>query len=270
MNSTDPGGAAKASAAGIYDAVLGGMNHTDADRAVMERLLELEPQLREASWSNRGFLQRTAAWMAKQGVRRFVDVGAGLPTMSNTHDVVHAIAPQARIVYVDNDPVAVEKGRELLAGVKNVTYIQRDLTDDDLLDEPALAELFGSGEPVGLLLVGLLYFVPDEADPVGLVRRMVDALPSGSYMALSHAISDQNDEDAIRTGTEVYKSQSTAQLVLRTAEEIAGFFQGLEIVPPYDGAEPALTYVGLWGAEDPVAADDDPSRWYIAAVGRRR
>lgn len=264
----DPGGA-KATAAGIYDAILGGTENTEADQAVVTRLLELEPQLREASWANRGFLQRAAGWMARQGVRRFVDIGAGLPTMANTHDIVHAIDAGSQVIYIDNDPAAVARGRELLAGVDNASYIQQDLISDDLLEDPQLAAVLGAGEPVGLLLVAVLHLIADEADPVGRVRRLVEAIPAGSYLAISHAISDRQPAETIRTGTQVYRTQSTANLVLRTKDEVAKFLHGLEIVPPYPGAEPTLAYIGLWGAEDPTAADDDPSRWQVAAVAQK-
>jgi hypothetical protein len=268
-NSIDPGQVDRATAAGIYDAVLGGSHNTEADRAAAAQLLRLEPELREMAWANRGFLQRAAGWMARQGVRRFVDVGAGLPTMSNTHDIVQAVDPRSRVIYVDNDPVAVAKGRELLGEVDNVAYLQHDLADDDLLKDPALVDLVSAGEPVGLLLVGVLYFVADAAEPVARVRRLVDTLPSGSYVALSHIISDHQNENVVRAGTEVYRSRSTANLHVRTRDEVAAFLQGLEIVPPYDGATPVLTYIGLWGAEDPTEADDDASRWFVAAVARK-
>jgi S-adenosyl methyltransferase len=265
--STDHDG--RATAAGIYDAVLGGTHNTEADRAVAAQLLNLEPELRQMAWANRGFLQRAAAWMARQGVRAFIDIGAGLPTMSNTHDVVHAVDPGSQIIYVDNDANAVAQGRELLTGVRNVEYIQHDLTSDDLLADPTLAALIGAGKPVGLLLVGMLYFVSDQDDALGKVRRLVEALPSGSYVALSHVISDWQSEDVILDGTEVYRTRSTTQLYVRSKAEVAMFLDGLEIVPPYEGAEPALNYVGFWGAEDPVMAHDDASRWFVAAVARR-
>lgn len=259
----------KATAAGIYDAVLGGVTNTEADRAAAAQLVELEPQVQEMAWANRGFLQRSAAWLARQGVRRFLDIGAGLPTMRNTHDVVQEIDPSARVVYVDNDPMVVAQGKELVGQAPNVSYLQHDLTGDGLLDDPVVAELLDTEEPVGLLLVGLLYFVPDAADPVGTVQRLVAACPPGSYLALSHIISDAHREELIEAGAEVYRSRSTAQLNVRTKEQVRGFLSGLEIVPPFPGAEPALNYIGLWGAEDAAVADDDASRWFVAAVARR-
>jgi hypothetical protein len=139
---------------------------------------------------------------------------------------------------------------------------------DSMLSHPDLTRLIDLSRPVGLLMTGVLYFVADESDPWDLVRRYVEAIAPDSYVALSHLTSDGKPPRAVETGEEVY-ARATENLHFRTREQFERFFDGLELVAPYPGAEPAVTYVGIWGAEDPAAADTDDSRWLYCGVARR-
>jgi O-methyltransferase involved in polyketide biosynthesis len=160
-------------------------------------------------------------------------------------------------------------GRALLDGVSGVEVILADLRDpDSVLTNPVLTDLIDLSRPVALLMTGVLYFVADGADPWRLVRRYAQALAPDSYLVLSHLTSDSKPPRAIQTGQEVY-ARATENLHFRTREQVERFFTGLELVPPYPGAEPAVSHVGVWGAEDPVAADTDDSRWLYCGVARR-
>jgi trans-aconitate methyltransferase len=257
--------------AGLYDYYLGGSNSTEAERAAGEELQAKMPDLYDAAWANRGFLQRAARWLAQDvGVRQFIDLGAGLPTAQNTHEVVQRVAPDSVVVYVDNDPRVQIHARQLLADTDNTTAITADLRDPDaVLNHPDLRAGIDLGEPVGLLLVAVAHFVSDEEDPWGIVHRYMDALAPGSFLALSHITDDRQPQTAVDAIYDLY-THATAQIHLRSKQEVARFFTGLELVPPYAGAEPAVTFVGEWGADDRAAADSDGSRWSYCGVGRRR
>ncbi|MFG2087346.1 SAM-dependent methyltransferase [Spirillospora sp. NPDC048824] len=257
------------SPARMYDYILGGTDNYEVDRKAAEAVRAQMPELEDAAWANRGFLQRSVRWMAQQGIRQFIDIGAGLPTMNNTHDAAQAVAPDARVLYADNDPMVAVHANELLAGSSGTAFIAADFRDPEgLLGHEDTLAMIDFGEPVALLAVALTHFVPDEDDPWGLIRRYMDRLVPGSYLALSSITSDRQVDRAVGTVREVY-SRASAGARPRTRAEIERFFTGLEIVPPYEGARADLTYVGMWGAEDPEAADSDGSRWGYCAVARK-
>jgi hypothetical protein len=266
-----PGGldVTKPSPARIYDYMLRGTHHYDADAEAAERIVRSVPEIRDCAWSNRGFHQRAAAWIAKRGIRQFLDLGSGLPTVGNTHEVVRKVHRDARVVYVDNDPLVELHSREILGGAAgHVGVICADLRDPDaILGHPVVRELIDPAEPTGLLMTAVLMFVADESDPHGLVRRYVSAMGPGSCLALSHLTDDAKPPVAVDAFRRVF-DHATAQLHFRSKAEIARFFDGLEVQPPYRGAEAALTYSGLWGAEDVQLADSDGSRWLYCAVAR--
>ncbi|HEY8455875.1 MAG TPA: SAM-dependent methyltransferase [Actinopolymorphaceae bacterium] len=266
-SSVDP---TKPSAGRIYDHLLGGTEYLEVDRRAAEAIRKTAPEVEDAVWANRGFLQRSARWLAETaGIRQFIDIGAGLPTRNNTHEAAQAVAPDARVVYVDNDPTILEHSRALLANARNTAFINGDLRDPDgILNHPEVRQLIDFSQPVGLMLAAVVHFLPDEEDPWGVVQRYVEALPSGSYLALSHATSTRTNPNVIARANELY-ANATEKPYFRPEEDIARFFEGLEIVPPYPDAPAELTYVGLWGAEDPEAADTDDSRWLFCAVARK-
>jgi hypothetical protein len=173
------------------------------------------------------------------------------------------------VVYVDHDPMVAEQGGALLADDQSTRLICADLREPGtILDHPDLKELIDFSEPAGLLLTAVLMFVSDGSDPAKLVSRYVNALAPGSYMALSHLTDDYKPPVTTERFRAVF-DRATEQLHFRSRAGIARFFDGLELVPPYDGAEPAICYTGVWGAEDPVAADSDGARWLYCGVARK-
>src|SRR5579863_10442634 len=168
------------SPARIYDYMLRGTHHFDADAQAAERILTVVPEIRDCAWSNRGFHQRAAAWIAKQGVRQFLDIGSGLPTVGNTHDVVQKIHSDARVVYVDNDPMVELHSQGILGEGGRVSVLCADLREpDSILGHPEVRKLIDPAQPTGLLMTAVLMFVADEADPWRLVDSYLRALPPG-------------------------------------------------------------------------------------------
>lgn len=259
----------KPSPARLYDYYLGGRHNFPVDREAAERIRAAMPDLEDAAWANRGFHQRAAIWMAARGVRQFIDIGSGLPTQGNTHEAVRKHAPEARVVYVDLDPMVAAYARHLLDDPTRTSVITADLREPDaVLADPSLTSLIDPAQPVGLLMTAVIHFVADSFDPPGLVRRYTDAFASGSYLALSHVTHERLPTRAVATGEDEYR-RSSEEIFLRSRAEIRRLFDGLDIVPPYPGADPDLCHVGLWGAEDPESADTDGSRVFFCAVGRR-
>ncbi len=254
----------------MYDYMLGGTHNFQIDRDATEQFRAQMPDLADAAWANRGFHGRAARWMAiERGIRQFIDIGSGLPTQSNTHEVVRAVAPGAKVAYVDNDPMVGVLASELLTDDGATAVIVADLREPDaVLGDARVRALIDFGEPVGLLMTAVLQFVPDEDDPWGLVGRYLAALCPGSYLALSHITRDKLPPRLVETGVQVYQRASESAFP-RTLAEIERFFAGLEVVPPYEGAGPVITNVGLWGSEDPASADTDGSRAFYCGVARR-
>ncbi|MFI0480360.1 SAM-dependent methyltransferase [Actinomadura sp. 9N215] len=257
------------SPARMYDYFLGGTENFEVDRLAAEKVRESVPEAEDAAWANRGFLQRAVSWLAGKGVRQFIDIGAGLPSRNNTHDAAQAVAPDARVLYIDNDPIVRVHAEKLLAGSSGTAFITGDFRDPDgILGHPETLATIDFDEPVALLLVALTHFVADDDDPWGLIRRYMDRLVPDSYLALSAATHDRHTERSVQGIKEVY-SRSSAGVHTRTRAEIERYFDGLEIVPPYDGAPATLAYAGEWAADDVDAADSDGSRWSYCAVARK-
>jgi hypothetical protein len=256
--------------AGMYDFYLGGTANSAGDRAAVERIRAVLPEIGDAAWANRGFLQRAVKRMAADwGIRQYIDIGAGLPTQRNTHEVVGEVIPDGRVLYVDNDPRVITRGRELLAEVPGTAVILADFREpDEIFNHPETRRLINPNEPAGLLMVAVTQFVADADDPWGLVARYLDAVAPGSYLAISAPTGDHQAPRILDAIREVYARTPTPGYA-RSREEVEQFFAGLQIVPPYEGAKPVVTFVGEWGAEDPLAADDDGSRWFYAAVGKK-
>jgi len=242
----------------MYDRYLGGTANFPADRDAVDRILELVPEIRDAAWANRGFLQRAVRWMAGRGIGQFMDLGAGLPTQRCTHEAARDIRPDARVLYTDHDPGVVAHGHDILTGVAGTAVIQADFRRPwELLGHPEARRLIDFGEPAGLLIVAVTQFIPDADDPWRLVRRYADAMAPGSYLALSAPTADRMAAPKVSRILDVYATSTIPVNTPRTRAEIARFFAGLDIVPPYEGAEPEVTSVGLWGCEDPDAAESD-------------
>ncbi|MCF6522117.1 SAM-dependent methyltransferase [Streptomyces sp. JJ36] len=217
----------------IYDYFLGGKTNYPPDREVGDKLLAAFPGFRTAARTNRSFMHRAARFLAERGVRQFLDVGTGIPTPPNLHEVVQQVVPDARVVYVDNDPIVLAHARALLNGTPEgrTAYIEADVTDPAaILDAPQLHETLDMAQPVALSLVGLFHYLVDEQRPYDLVRALVDPLAPGSYLVFSHCTPDFAPEEW-KSAIEVYK-QDGGSAQVRSREEIEGFFAGLELVEP--------------------------------------
>ena len=253
----------------IYDYMLQGSNYFEVDRFAAEQILKAAPEIRDAAWANRGFHQRAAKFIGQNGVRQFIDIGSGLPTVGNTHEVVLKVVPGAHVVYVDNDPMVELHSRALLGSGGTISVICGDLREPgSILDHPGLRKLIDLTEPVGLLMTGVMMFVSDASDPWALVSRYLAAIPSGSYLSLSHLTDDYKPPAAAEGFRAVFDS-ATEHLYFRSKAKVERFFGGLELAEPYEGAEPGITFTGLWGAEDVELADSDGSRWLYCGVARK-
>jgi hypothetical protein len=257
------------SPARLYDYYLGGTHHLPVDREVGDRLKAAVPDVEDGVWANRGFHQRAAVWLAAEaGLRQFIDIGSGLPTQSNTHEAVHKVTPGARVVYVDNDPIVALYAGQLLAADGTTAVITADLRDPEaVLGAPGLRELIDFTEPVGLLMTAVLHFVADGSGPHALVRRYAEAAAPGSYLALSHFTADGMPPAFVQAGQDTY-ARATERIYPRSRADVLRFFDGLDLVPPRRGEPGGLTYVGVWGAEDPETADTDGSRGLYCGVAR--
>jgi O-methyltransferase involved in polyketide biosynthesis len=254
----------------ICDYLLGGQHYYAADAQAAQRIMAIVPEIGDTVWSNRGFHQRAATWIARQGVRQFLDIGAGLPTLGNTHEVARRVHPGARVVYVDSDPVVELHASQILQGDAGAGVICADLREPEaILGHPRYRELIRPDEPTGLMMTGVMMFIPDDAAPLELVARYAGQLAPGSWLALSHLTADAKPPAAV-AGFRAVFDDATQRLYFRSAQEIRKFFAGLEMVPPYEGAAADISYCGVWGAEDAALADSEGSRWLYCGVGMRR
>jgi SAM-dependent methyltransferase len=252
----------------IYDYFLGGKDNYPADREVAEQVLTIAPVARDIIQDNRAFLRRVVRFLTSEaGIRQFIDLGSGLPTQGNVHEVAQAIAPDARVVYVDNDPMVVTHARALLAG-NNTLAIEGDLRKpDEIVGHPEVRELIDFDQPLALLLMAILHFIPDDQDPLAIMARFRDALPPGSYLAISHgtrdipARTDMSAEAMTEMGSRVEElyQETTGFLVTRTREQVARFFDGYELV------DPGLVEIQRWRPEEPSLL---PGGFY-GGVGRK-
>ena len=257
------------SPARLYDYFLGGALNFPVDREAAERLKAAVPDIVDAMLANRGFHGRATTWIARQGVRQFIDIGAGLPTLNNTHEAVRRVLPEARVVYVDHDPMVAANYGPLLTPDGTTTLVTADSRNPDaVLGDPGLRRLIDLEYPAGVLMTTLPSFLPDEADPWGLVTRYMEAVAPGSYLALAHGTYDMIPPNMVLAGREALANVAES-VHLRSKAEVERFFDGLELVPPYTGADRAITYAGLWGAEDIEAADTEGSRGIYCGVALR-
>jgi len=257
------------SPARLYDYYLGGTSNFPAGRAAAEQLKARVPDLADRAWANRGFHGRAARWMAaEEGIRQFVDIGSGLPTQSNTHDAVHAVAPEARVVYVDNDPVVVSHARALLSTPRTVA-VHGDLTrPDELLSDPDIRAVIDFSKPVAILLVAVLHFVPDEADPVGCVAKLRDAMAPGSHLVISHVELSPGQVVGARPATGTARELGEARRGMpparaRTRGEVGAFFGDMTLL------DPGLTDVWAWRPEDDSVTTASDFMTVIGGVARK-
>jgi hypothetical protein len=253
----------KPHAARVYDYALGGKDNYAADRALIDKLTSLIPDTPLAARENRAFLGRAVHFLAEAGIRQFIDIGTGLPTQGNVHEVAHQVAPDAHVVYVDYDPIVIAHSRELLSGTDKAIVIRGDVRrPDEILGDPRLRTVIDFQEPVGLLLVGLLHLVADSYDPAAISARFRAALPSGSYLVLGHITADYHSADAVAQWIEVFGGMAEP-MVPRSHEQVGRFFDGLELV------DPGLVKAGEWRPDAPGGAPSPTTGWLLGGVARK-
>ncbi|MEU6021930.1 SAM-dependent methyltransferase [Micromonospora sp. NPDC048871] len=258
------------SIARVYDFFLGGKDNFAVDRAVAEHAVRITPDGPQAAQANRAFLRRVVRFLtAEQGVNQFLDLGSGLPTQGNVHQVAMQHDPQARVVYVDNDPIVLAHGRALLAGDGATTVVQADIRSPEaILQHPQVRQVLDFDRPIGLLLFAILHHLSDDEDPKGVAAKLIEALPSGSYVAISHFRDPgERHPEASRKAHEVERvfNESLGTGRWRTDEEILSFVEGLEVL------EPGLVPLPEWRPEpDETTADQsDTYHTFIALVARK-
>ncbi len=245
----------------IYDYWLGGHDNFAADRVAALKVAEAAPEAPLLAVENRKFLRRVVRYLAAEaGIRQFLDIGTGLPTRGNVHQVAHAIDPTCRVVYCDNDPMVLAHSRALKTGA-GAAVIQADLRDPHaVLDAPATRQLLDLGQPLAVLFVAVLHFVGEDDDPVTAVAAFRDALAPGSYLAISHVTGDIHGESAEQAAVEYRKVVPTA--TLRSREQILRFFDGFDLIAP------GLVQVPRWHPDGPEP-DITDDVWILGAIGRK-
>ncbi len=232
------------SAARMYDYYLGGAHNFAVDRQAADQALALWPELPLIMQANRAFLRRAVQFLVARGIDQFLDIGSGIPTVGNVHEIALAANPAARVVYVDIDPVAVAHSRAILRDDPRVAVVQADARRPGaILAHPDVQRLLDRDRPLAVLLVALLHFIPDDAEARGLVRQLRDALAPGSYLALSHASTEGMPQES-REHERLYNRTPTP-MRMRSRAEIARFFEGFDLV------EPGVVYIPLWRPEGP-------------------
>jgi len=250
------------SSARIYDYFLGGKDNYPADREAGDVIAGILPGIRLAAQVNRAFVRRSVHYLvAEAGVTQLIDIGPGLPTRGNVHEVAHAANPASRVVYVDHDPVVLAHARDMLAGVDNVVLIARDMREPDaILGDEELRELIDFDQPVGLMFASMLHFLRDEDDPGGIIRRLLAPFPAGSYVALTHGTADVAPH--VQDAANVYR-QATTTMHVRTHEHVRSLVSGLELI------EPGLVWTPEWCPEPDDPQMDHPSDCYYYALVAR-
>jgi hypothetical protein len=251
----------KPSAARLYDYLLGGGHNFAADRALAEKFLQAQPNARTIARLNRAFLRRSVLFLMDQGIRQFLDLGSGIPTVGNVHEIAQKADPEAHVVYVDFEEVAVAHSQLILEDEPRATVIQEDMTKPvAVLKAAEESGLIDFAQPVGVLTAGVFHFVPPEADPRAVVAAYREAVPTGSYLAFSQFTQDLQPEEMAGVVEVMKKSQNP--MFPRTKPEIEELFDGFELV------EPGIVPLPLWRPEG--ANTDDPDKAGIyAAVGRK-
>ncbi|HWG01824.1 MAG TPA: SAM-dependent methyltransferase [Trebonia sp.] len=243
------------STARMYDYYLGGKDNYPADRKAAERVIAMMPEgtIRTAALQNRAFLGRAIRYLASElGVRQFIDIGTGLPTMDPVHEVAQAIDPACHVVYVDHDPIVLAHARDLLHGIENTTILRHDLRDPEgILADPALRAMLDLSQPVAVLLIAILHFISDDEGPRALIGRLLDELPSGSYLVISHATADSFAE--LDSAIEIYKS-ATSTMFNRSRKEVEALFEGLDLV------EPGVVWLPQWHPDADTGLADSPGQ----------
>jgi hypothetical protein len=250
------------SAARVYDYILGGAHNFAVDRALGDELIRMSPDAAQTMRANRVFLRRAVRFLAERGIKQFLDIGSGVPTIGNVHEIAQKITPEAQVVYVDVDPVAVAHSEAILTGNDRAGVVCADLREPDrIATEAAKLGLIDFSQPVALLLAGVVHFLSDSDDPARIVARLRNHLTSGSYLLVSHITFDRQPPEVVEA--QKLAARTSTPLYARTHAEIAEYFTDLPLV------DPGLVFIPLW-RPDPGDSVEQPERTgAYAGVGRR-
>jgi hypothetical protein len=248
----------------IYDYLLGGKDNFAADREAARRLIKAIPDAAAIARDSRSFLGRVVRYLATEGgIRQFLDLGGGLPTQANVHELAQGVAPEARVVYVDNDPIVASHGQALLASGDQVAMVPGDLRDPaSILRHPDVLGLLDLAQPIAVLCTSTLHFIADEAEPSQVIAQYRDHMAPGSYLAITHGTLEEDPMGEAGQAEAVYR-RASSQLHVRPLTDVLGFFDGFELV------EPGLTWITEWRPE-PGTAPTGRQHSMRGGVGRKR
>lgn len=254
------------SGARVYDYFLGGAHNFAADRALAEAIASLSPDVGDTMRANRAFLRRLVRTLIGEGITQFLDIGSGIPTVGNVHEVAQRADPAARIVYVDVDPVAVSHSRAMLADTPNTTVVRADARDADaIIGDPDTRRLLDFDRPIALLLLGVLHFIPDDDDPAAVVSRLLRPLAPGSRVAIVHVTHEDQPPQVL--AAQKLSNRTSTPIFLRSRAEIGAMFGGHRL------AEPGLVHLPMWRPDTPLDVDERPQRFGalagVAEIGAR-
>jgi SAM-dependent methyltransferase len=254
----------RANIARVYDYLLGGTHNFLADQDLARAITAVDPNIRVGCRANRAFLSRAVPVLAAAGIRQFLDIGSGIPTQGNVHEVAQQAAPGARVVYCDVDPVAIAHSKVLLDGNPDAEIIDADLREpEEILAHPTTRQLIDFSQPTALLLAMVLHFISDAEDPWAIVATLRDALAPGSYLVLGHVCNDARPEKS-RAAETVYNRSVAGGMQTRSRAEILRFFDGFELL------DPGLVYIPEWRPDSPDDVPEDPSQvWALVGVGQK-
>ncbi len=253
----------RANAARVYDYLLGGSHSFLADQDVARGIMAVDPNIRLITLANRAFLGRAVRFLAANGIRQFLDIGSGIPTQGNVHEIAQNVSPGAHVVYADIDEVAVAHSRAILTGNPAAAAIEADLREPGkILENGTVSDLIDFAQPTGLLINMVLHFIGDAEDPWQIVATLRGALAPGSYLVIGHATNESNPVLA-RATERAYKTNVSTQGRARSRAEILRFFDGSDLV------DPGLVYIPEWRPDSPEDVPEDPSQfWGLVGVGR--
>jgi hypothetical protein len=254
----------RANVARVYDYWLGGSHNFLADQDVARAIVAIEPNSREGVRANRAFLGRAVRFLAASGIRQFLDIGSGIPTEGNVHEVAQQASPGAHVVYVDTDQVAVAHSRAILAGNADTAVIEADLREPQkILHNGPVRGLIDFAQPTGLLLSMVLHFISDAEDPWQVVASLRDALAPGSYLVVGH-LTNESKPTVAQATEKVYNRSVSTNVHVRSRADIQRFFDGFDLV------QPGLVYIPEWRPDSPQDVPEDPSKfWGLVGVGRK-
>jgi hypothetical protein len=245
----------------MYDYVLGGYHNFAVDREFAEQIEKLAPGSTAIARANRAFVRRSVRWLMAAGIRQFLDIGSGIPTLGTVHEIAQSVAPESKVVYVDVDPVAVAHSKAILAGNSRAEVLRADIRQPaEILDDDRVTALLDFGQPVAVLLNAVLHFVSDADDPAGIIGLIRQEMVGGSYLTITHGNRDGGDRNS-QTETGEVLDRTPTSIHLRGADELAALVAGMEVV------EPGIVPVTDWHPEPDN--DDSPQPGVLAVVARQ-